>query len=313
MKVCVTGANGFIGRHTTLALLKAGHEVLAFDRLGRNPLDVERGIYPRGIKPFLGDVRDEVAVTEAVALADGVIHLAGVLGTAETIDNPTPAVETNIRGSLNVFQACRQYERPCVYITVGNYWMLNSYSITKTTAENLAWMFNQEHGTRIAVVRALNAYGPGQKASPVRKIIPNFILPALRGAPITIYGDGEQVMDMIWCPDLADVLMRALVVDHGQYTHIPSREAGDNLVKFEAGSGRATTVNQIAAAVIEAVGEGTVRHVPMRAGEPERSVVLGNPETLRPLYGHEVPALRSLESGLADTVAWYRERPGLWQ
>lgn len=292
MRVLVTGASGFIGKHTVSRLLDTGHEVLRFDR--RGPTD------------FLGDIRDAVAVSEGVALSDAVIHVAGVLGTAETIDNPMPAIETNIIGGLNVFQACRQYKKRCVYITVGNYWMHNSYSISKTTTENLAWMFNKEHGTEIAVVRALNAYGPGQKAAPVRKIMPNFVIPALRGDPITIYGDGTQIMDMVYVEDVADILVRALTVDHGRYTYTPQR--GEfNTVKFEAGTGDPTTVNDIAAAVLAEVGGGSVVHVPMRGGEPEHSVVLGDPDTLRPLYNGYRPRLIDLENGVARTVAWYRE------
>ncbi len=303
LRVLVTGASGFIGGHVIDRLLADGHTVLAFDHHQSEPSD--------GVERFLGDVRDHTAVSEAVAISDGVIHLAGVLGTQETIDDPQPAIETNINGSLNVFQACRRYGRRAVYITVGNYWFWNSYSVTKTTAESFAWMFNREHGTEIAVVRALNAYGPRQKAAPVRKIVPNFILPALRGTPITIFGDGEQVMDMVYVTDVADILVRALTVDHGQYRPTPERHV-DNPAKFEAGTGRATTVNDVARTVIEEVYRqtgslGSVNHVPMRGGEPERSVVLGNPDTLRPLYGGERPDLLALEHGIASTVRWYRE------
>src|SRR5690606_5412820 len=105
-----------------------------------------------------------VAVNEAIALADGVIHLAGVLGTSETIKEPAPAVETNIMGGLNIFKGCYNYGKRASYISVGNYWMNNSYSITKDTAERFAWMFNRELKTEISVVRALNAFGPYQKA-----------------------------------------------------------------------------------------------------------------------------------------------------
>lgn len=295
MKVLVTGGSGFIARHTVDRLRDLGHEPMRMDRVSN------------GYTDFLADVRDATAVSEAVALCDGVLHIAGVLGTAETISNPAPAVETNIMGSLNVFQACRQYKRRCVYITVGNYWMLNSYSISKTCAENLAWMFNNEHGTEIAVVRALNAYGPRQKDQPVRKIMPNFVLPALKNAEITVYGDGSQVMDMIYVEDVADILVRALTEDHGRYRFDPTRN-GDNGVKFEAGTGRKTTVNDIADMVIKIVGKGSVKHVPMRGGEPEHSVVLGDPKTLRPLYGGKVPDLVPLEEGIARTVEYYRAR-----
>lgn len=312
MKIMVTGASGFIGGHVVDNLLERGLEVIAFDRLHAGEV-LRQGVYR-----FLGDTRDATSVDEAVAVSDGVIHLAGVLGTSETIDNPVPAVETNIRGSLNVFQAVRQYHKRAAYITVGNYWFNNTYSITKTTAEQLAWMFNREHGTKIAVVRALNAYGPRQKAAPVRKIMPNFIGEALRGEPITVYGDGEQIMDMIHVCDVADVLVRALLVNHEQYSYLPERGL-DNLVKFEAGTGRATTVNEIAQMVLDATGGGTINHVEMRGGEPPRSVVVGDPLTLLPLFlgtrvdldgrllvGQRNEPLIPLEDGIAETVEWYR-------
>jgi UDP-glucose 4-epimerase len=286
MRVLVTGGFGFIGRYVVNRLHADGHEVTVLDHRG-GPIPVVSNV-------VLGDIRDFTSISEAVALSDGVIHLAGVLGTAETVNEPQPAVETNIVGGLNVFKAVRHYDVKAVYIAVGNHWMNNSYSITKTTAERFAFMHNEEHGARIAVVRALNAYGAGQKAEPVRKIIPNFILPCLRGESIRIFGDGEQVMDMIHVSDVADILVRALVQDHGVYDR-----------PFEAGTGRPTTVNQIAEAVIGAVGRGTVEHVPMRAGEPESSVVLGNPETLRPL-GDFAPI--SLEAGLPSTVRYYEAK-----
>jgi UDP-glucose 4-epimerase len=297
--IMVTGAAGFIGGHVIDNLLARGHRVLAFDHRIAARVPATR------VDEFLGSTLSPTDCMEAVGIVDGVIHLAGVLGTSETINNPRPSIETNILGGLNVFEAIRAYKKRAVYITVGNYWFLNSYSITKSTAEALAWMYNNEHGTEIAVVRALNAYGPRQKAEPVRKIMPNFILPALRGEPILVYGDGEQVMDMVYVEDVADILVRALLEDHGQYDPQPERNQ-DNPLKFEAGTGRRTTVNEIAQAVISVVGRGSIEHVPMRAGETPRSVVMGNPETLRPLYGGELPKLVTLEEGVASTVAYYR-------
>lgn len=289
-RVLVTGGNGFIGSHVCLALQVCGITPVVFDR---------RYVVPTtGYTQHLGDVRDHSDVNESISQVDGVIHLAGVLGTQETVNDPIPAVETNVLGALNVFQACRVFRKPCTYITVGNHWMLNSYSTTKTTAERFAWMFNIEHGTRIAVVRALNAYGPGQKSRPVRKIIPTLCLAALHDEPLPIYGDGTQIMDMIHVRDVADVLVRALVVDHGNYR-----------TPFEAGTGRLTTVNAIADAVRTANGRWVrAVHLPMRPGEPAQAVVMGNPETLRPLYDDAVPSFITLEDGLAETVAYYKER-----
>jgi len=283
-QILVTGASGFIGGHVIDELRRQGYHPIRFDR--RAPTD------------FLGDVRDRNAVSEAVGKCAGVIHLAAVLGTQETIDNPFPSAETNVFGSINVFQACREYRKRCVYIGVGNYWMNNPYSISKTAAERLALMFNKEHGTEIAIVRGLNAYGPRQKSAPVRKIIPNFVIPALRNEKITIYGDGSQVADMIYVRDLARILVSALVSDHGVYN-----------VAFEAGTGRATTVREIAEEVVKQVGSGSLVFAPMRPGEPENSIVLGNPETLKPLDGKGAISmfpLIPLEEGLKSTIEWYR-------
>jgi len=291
MKILVTGAGGFIGKYVVEELLKHDIGVIAFDHHEKANDPV-----PDGVSRFLGDTRDFTSVSEAVALSDGVIHLAGVLGTQETVNEPRPAVETNIIGGLNVFQAIRHYRVPAVYIAVGNHWMNNSYSITKTTAERFAFMFNKEHGTHIAVVRGLNVYGPRQKAYPVKKIMPNLIMPILKGEPVTIYGDGEQVMDMIHARDIADVLVRALLQDHGVYDRV-----------FEAGSGNHTTVNEIAKHVTDILGRGEINHVPMRPGETERSVVVGDPETLRSLYSGQLPEFIPLADGIKETVGWYEK------
>lgn len=303
MRICVTGSSGFIGGYVVEHLLSLGHEVIAFDRHEKNH-------YPSGVTKFWGDVRDEVAIMEAIAISDGVIHLAGVLGTSETVDNPRPSIETNIHGSLNVFQACRQYDKKCAYITVGNFFMNNSYAVTKTTSERFAWMFNREHGTKIAVVRTLNAYGPRQKAKPVRKVVPNFIIPALKDEEITVFGDGSQIMDMIHVRDVADILTRALLVEHDHYVYNPT-QAGNNTIKFEAGTGRNTSIQEIAELVIKTVGSGRIKNVPMRSGEPEGSIVIGNPATLRDLFDGEEPSLIQLEEGLEETANYYRNELNL--
>jgi nucleoside-diphosphate-sugar epimerase len=184
--------------------------------------------------------------------------------------------------------------------------MNNSYSITKDTTERFAWMFNRELGTKISVTRALNAYGPGQKEKPVRKIMPNFVLPALRGEEIMVNGDGSQIMDMVYVEDVADVLIKALLVEHGQYLYNPF-EGENRAPKFDIGTGRRTTVQEIAEMVIKRVGKGTIKNVPMRQGEPENSVVVGDPETLKPLYEGKVPELVTLEEGIDRTVKYYEK------
>jgi len=292
--VLVTGGNGFIGRYVTEELLHRDYHVAVLDTRYREP--------EPGAQLVLGDIRDATSVTEAVAHADGVIHLAGVLGTQETISNPHPAAETNILGGLNILEACAQYDVPLVNIAVGNYWMNNTYSITKNTVERFVEMFVRFRGSRMSVVRALNAYGPRQVAaapygpSKVRKIMPSFICRALDGKPIEIYGDGEQVMDMIYVTDVAKILVRALekTEEHGPQGTL------------EAGTGVVTTVNDIAAHVAGEVRHQTgidveITHLPMRPGEDERSVVLGDPTTLMKI-GIAPDSLVPLATGVRSAV-----------
>lgn len=310
MKVLVTGSSGFIGGYVLEELIARGHTSIAFDRH-------DKGFRPDGAELFLGDITHEVDITEAVAHSDSWIHLAGVLGTQETIKNPNPAAYTNILGGLNLFKAAVQYKVPGVNIAVGNHWMDNTYSITKSTMERFANMFNVESGAQIQIVRALNAYGPRQVAAPpygpskVKKIMPSFINSALDGKKIPIYGDGTQIMDMIYVGDVAQVLVSALerTVEHGVSDVI-----------YEAGSGNDTQVNHIAGAVIDAVFEVGVKvddyqfdyydyveYSPMRAGEPEHSIVLGDPSTLESL---DLRPFKSLEDGVAETVEYFRSLRG---
>ncbi|GAG40582.1 unnamed protein product, partial [marine sediment metagenome] len=244
-----------------------GLGVVAFDRYnipGQFPYDVER---------FVGDIRDYEAVQEAVNKVDYVVNLAGILGTQETIRKPIPSIQTNIVGTLNVLEAMVPnafHEVQGVQIGVGNYWMNNSYSITKSTAIRFCKMYNKENGTKMGMVRALNAYGRNQKHKPVRKIIPTFVVKALRGEDIEVYGDGEQIMDMVHVTDVAKVLLDVATGDNVDYQRV-----------YEAGTGRKTTVNWIAEQVIKAAGtKSQLVHIPMRPGEPKGSVVLGDPSTL---------------------------------
>ena len=189
MKVLVTGSAGFIGSHVVERLHNAGYEVDGFDHRGRGTV--------------LGDIRDVIALGDAMSHVDAFIHLAGLLGTQEHIQDPGPIMETNILGGLNVLQAAAKFKLPGVCIGVGNHFMDNPYSISKSAVERMVSMFNAERGTKVNIVRAMNAYGPGQvPAQPygpsrVRKIAPSFICRALKGDPIEVYGDGAQISDMV--------------------------------------------------------------------------------------------------------------------
>jgi UDP-glucose 4-epimerase len=301
MRVLVTGASGFIGHHLSAELQRRGHTPVAFDHLARV-----------GEETFLGDVRDSTAVTEAFAHVDAFVHLAAVLGTQETIANPRPSAETNVFGTLNVLEAAAQYDVPGIYICVGNWWMRNTYSITKTCGEHFVEMFNRERGTRVNNVRCVNAYGPGQRAAlpfapgRVRKIVPALVCRALSGMPIEVYGDGEQVSDMLYVEDLARVLVKALELAAAGVVHPHAIEAGP--VVHNTVNDVARLVSQLA--IAHTGGKVEIVYLPMRPGEIEGDTVTAKVDTLYSA-GIDPGGFVPLESGMAETVEWLHQNKGV--
>jgi UDP-glucose 4-epimerase len=306
MKIGVTGGQGFIGSHLRKEALARGHEVVVFDRHPHTPM-------ADGEEFFLGDIRDETAVVELAAHVDGIVHLAAVLGTQETIGNPRPSADTNVRGSLNVFEAANQYGLPAVYAGVGNAFMRDigtgSYTISKTCAEDYARMFNAYRGGRITIVRPVNAYGPGQSvaepygSSKVRKILPALSCRALTGAPIEVYGDGTQISDCVYVADVATAFVQAL--EH-------TAEHGPTERPVEVGPMESRTVNDIARLVRNEASRLTGRHpvgithLPMRPGEVPNAIVSSDTETLKQI-GLDAADFVSLDEGIRRTVGYFHE------
>tara|TARA_A100000164_G_scaffold329834_1_gene317843 strand:+ start:1900 stop:2805 length:906 start_codon:yes stop_codon:yes gene_type:complete len=285
--ILVAGGNGFIGTHVVEKLKKMNFNVTVLDRLNYPP--------NKNINFVLGDIRNEGLIRDLLSENDGVINLAGILGTSETIDNPRGTISSNVVGALNIFNSAKEFKIPAVQITVGNYWMNNPYAITKHASEKIALHYNEKYKTKFTVIRGLNAYGGGQKDYPVRKLMPNLIIPALKNSDILIYGDGKQIMDMIYVKDLAEILIRGLILDHKCWNKV-----------IEGGSGDKTTVNEICDLVLKITkSTAKVHYIPMRGGEPKHAVVLGNPDTMKPL-GMSKKDLLSLNDGIKKSINYYK-------
>ena len=295
----VHGGAGFIGKYTVRELIDRGYDVVVMDRMIK-PIDV-----PAGVKVFIGDIQDPVAMTEFAAHVDGIIALGGTLGTAETIDNPIPATMTNILGGLNTLEAATQYNLPMVQIAVGNHFEFSTYSISKTTVERYCTMYRRYRNTQVSVVRAMNAVGPGQSVaapygnSKVRKLVPSIVCRALSGDPIEIYGSGDSIMDFIHARDIA-----ATLVDTLEYT----QEHGPIPDVLECGLGNDSTVNDVVKIVTDLVPGSAqlVTHIPMRKGESNFSVVKADTSTLDVLEPGYAKNFTSLEDSLAEAVEYFR-------
>lgn len=306
MKIGVTGGSGFIGSHVVDRLHELGHQAVLFDRRSAEFRFVDG--QAQHVPVFMGDVMDPVATAELAAHVDGIIHLAAVLGTQETVANPVPAVMTNVRGSLNIFEACTAYDIPVVNICVGNTGMANPYSASKTCAETLGLMYLRDRGLRINQIRAVNAYGERQSmAAPygparVRKIMPAFIARALTGAPIEVYGDGRQVSDMVYVGDVAAALVRAVEAAAGG-TCAPE--------VMQIGPMQSATVLQVAELVQDEADElgypqVDIVHLPMRPGETPGAHVTADPTTLD-CIGYDWLKMARLSETLPRIVRWYAE------
>lgn len=302
-KIGITGGAGFIGTHVVDELIDRGYEPVIFDRQKRKP--------HRDVELFLGDVRDATAMTEFAAHVDGIIHLAAVLGTQETIKNPRPAAESNLMGGLNFLEACAQYDLPGVYIAVGNYWMNNPYSITKNMVERFTHMYNKDRGAKVNIVRAVNAYGPRQLAAEpfahgkVRKIMPSLICRALSGMPMELYGGGRQISDMVYVRDVAIALVNAL--EHAEKKNIFTKAV-------EIGPIHHNTIREVAEIVNRISSEHgyqrvDINNLPMRPGEKSGDKVVADVDTLA-LMDISASDLVSLETGIRQTIEWFIDNEG---
>jgi len=298
LKILVTGGQGFLGSHLVDELLDQDQKVTVFDRNWNCELFGAYG-WRDHVSFVMGDLKDREEVFEAIRQCDRWVNLGGLLGTSELVSNPMPAVEVNIAGAVNVFEAASLFGKPGLQIEVGNFWMNNPYSISKNCAKRFAEMYRDERGADIRIVRAMNVYGPRQKHRPIRKIFPNVAIPALLGKPIRVYGDGEQIMDMIYAKDAAFILARVILADK-----LPP-------ITFEAGAG-GISVNRLVEEIVKAAdSKSEIVYTEMRAGESAGAVVKISDAGWQDLgkYLDYLPEDQMpFEKGVESTVLWYKER-----
>jgi UDP-glucose 4-epimerase len=288
MKILVTGGKGFIGSHLIDELLKLGHKVTTFDKSIR-PINYKGW---EKVKHIYGTTEDIKLLDDVISANDYVFHLAGILGTSETLDNIRKTIDANILGTLNILELLKKHNKPGLNITIGGINWLNPYAITKLTAEKFSLMYVKEFDLDIKVVRGLNTYGSRQKHAPVKKAVPNFIINALQNKPIEIYGSGEQVVDLVYVKDLVEVMIRAM------------NYKKKILHAIDGGTGNKITVNELARTVIRLTNsKSEIKYLPIRKGEPLNSVTLADIKTLKEL--DFIPST-PLEDGMKKTIEWYR-------
>jgi len=221
-RIIVTGGAGFIGSHLCQALLEKGHEVLAVDNLFTGAKDNIRSFISH---PHFEFIRHDV--TQPLLLeGDQVYHLACPASPVHYQYNPVKTIKTNVLGTIHMLGLCKRtgakfllastsevYGDPLEHPQKESYWghvnpigPRSCYDEGKRVAETLTLNYLQQNGVPAKIVRIFNTYGPRMLFDDGR-VVSNFIVQALTGRPITIYGDGSQTRSFCYVSDMVKGLM----------------------------------------------------------------------------------------------------------
>jgi CDP-paratose 2-epimerase len=247
--VLVTGGAGFIGTNTADRLLRDGHRVRILDSLARDGVErnlqwLERRHGPR-LEVEIADVREPATVRRAVRGVDSVFHFAAQVAVTTSLDDPIHDAHVNVQGTLNLLEALRCRTRPPavvftstnkVYGALGDIELeehrhrydpadpvlrrsgvaenrplafCTPYGCSKGAADQYVVDWAVSFGVPTVVFRMSCIYGPHQFGTEDQGWVAHFLISALEGEPITLYGDGKQVRDVLFVDDLVDALTRA--------------------------------------------------------------------------------------------------------
>jgi nucleoside-diphosphate-sugar epimerase len=223
-RILITGGAGFIGTHLAERLCDQA-DVVVFDNFRRDSLAHAPHLQAkRNMKIISGDVMDPASLKDAVATVDTVVHLAAVAGVSSYYNEPLKTLRTNILGTINLLEECRQQKvEHFVYFSTSEVYGSNAlwvdesainqvgpvadlrwvYATSKLAGETLSLRYSEQHGFACTVVRPFNIYGPRQLGEGA---ISNFCQAAVGNQPLTIYGDGSAIRAWCYISDLIDAV-----------------------------------------------------------------------------------------------------------
>ena len=302
--VLVTGGAGFIGSHVAERFAREGFEIRVLDDLSTGHA---ANLAP-GWKLVRADVADAAAVDAAVAGSEVVIHLAAFTSVPESFARFADCYRTNVFGTQQIVRACvRHGVRKLVFASSSAVYAelpdepkseaecpgpSSPYGVSKLEGEHLLAAAAEIDGLASTALRFFNVYGPRQPAnSAYAAAVPIFLERALRGEPLTIYGDGRQTRDFVFVADVADAVLRA------------ARSPATGVANV--GTGVPQEILDLADEVARLAGHRVPhRFSPSRPGDVRASCA--DAARARQLLGWG--GGRPLAEGLAATLAWYRER-----
>ncbi|TDE38678.1 NAD-dependent epimerase/dehydratase family protein [Actinomadura sp. 6K520] len=303
MLALVTGAAGFIGSHLVDRLVADGHEVIGVDDLSSG------GTVRPGLELWEMDVGDPALVERAAVRRPEVIcHLAAQVSVRASVADPLADARTNVVGTANVLEAARAaggrkvvFTSSCAVYGVPDALPVppdaelrpaSPYAASKVSGEVYAGTYKALYGIDYTTLTLANVYGPRQTPEGEAGVISIFTDALLAGRPTWVYGDGSQTRDYVYVLDVVDAFARAAGGDGGGR-------------RLNVGTGVQTSDRELHTLVAEAAGApDDPEFAPPRLGDlPAMSV---DPGATRRALGWEPKV--GLREGLAETVAWARER-----
>ncbi|MBE7218472.1 MAG: SDR family NAD(P)-dependent oxidoreductase [Caulobacteraceae bacterium] len=338
-QVLVTGGAGFIGANLADRLASEGCEGVVLDALARAGVERNlawlQARHPRRLRFVRADVRDRAAIEAATADVDAVFHLAAQVAVTTSLDDPRDDFEVNLVGALNVLEAARRAGRgaPVIFastnkvygdlgdialeLTNGAYAPVDSavgaagvgedrpldfhtpYGCSKGGADQYVLDYARSYGLPTCVLRMSCVYGPRQMGTEDQGWVAHFLISALRGEPISIYGDGRQVRDILHVGDATAAYLAA-------WERIG--EVSGRAFNLGGGPDNAVSLRQVLARIGELVGrEPQVRHADWRPGDQRWYV--SDARAVRTAL--ELPTPRGWREGLEDLAGWLRREHGL--
>jgi UDP-glucuronate decarboxylase len=306
-RILVTGGAGFIGSHLCERLLAQGHEVLCVDNFYTG---TRRNVMRLLDDPNFELMRHDVTFPLFVEV-DEIYNLACPASPIHYQYDPVQTTKTSVHGAINmlglakrrrakIFQASTSevYGDPTVHPQVEEYWgnvnpigFRSCYDEGKRCAETLFFDYHRQHRLRIKVARIFNTYGPRMHPNDGR-VVSNFVVQALKGEPITLYGDGEQTRSFCFVDDLVEGFLRLM-------------DTGDEVTgPINLGNPGEFTMKQLAETVLELTGsKSKIEHRPLPQDDPRQR----QPDIskAKALLGWQ-PTIQ-LEEGVRRTIAYFDE------
>jgi UDP-glucose 4-epimerase len=300
--VLITGGAGFIGSSVARLLVERGDRVRVFDDLSF------------GHRAYLDDVNHELivagladtdAVRDGVKGVDAVVHLAALASIPDSIADPVGTFEANVSHLLDVLDLARRegvthfvfassnaavgdHEPPASEEDLPH--PISPYGASKLAGEAVCQAFAASYGIAACSLRFANVYGPFSLHK--QSVVAAWLRAALAGESLVINGDGKQTRDFIYVEDIARAVLAVL--------DAPSASVAGEV--FQVGTGRETTINELAAAVGRATRRKLeIRHQPSRVGDVPRNVSKVDKAAERLGYRARVP----LADGLRVTAEWF--------